>query len=222
MFDFKEFRIVEEINVSDDGRSVVHSSNGILIANNKSITYRLNSDPFHPYKFKVKKEIQLPHAFSCDDKQVNVLCNFGNFGVPEEFVEIVLNLANQTSEITVLPTMPNFFKHPSKIWIEWLGEREDTTKINNCDLHYIRREGKENISIFSYLLNKYNVFIAIRNIDFEVFKNECTDKAIVDEYIKMSECLATIPSCFADYKTCKENLMNRTKALDVLISNYLK
>ena len=221
MFDFKEFRIVDEMSIPD-GWSSAHTPNGILIANYKSITYRLNSDPFHPYKFKLKKEIHRAFAFSCDDKQVNILCTIGNFGEPKEFVEIVLDLENQTSEITVFPTMPDFFNHPSKIWIEWLDDREEITKIRNRDLRYVRREGKENMGMFSYLLNKYNAFTAIHHTDFKAFKKECTDKAIVDEYIKMSDCLDPIPSCYADYKTCKENFMSRAKTLDHLISNYLK
>ena len=221
MFDFKEFRIVDEMSIPD-GWSSAHTPNGILIANYKSITYRLNSDPFHPYKFKLKKEIHRAFAFSCDDKQVNILCTIGNFGAPKEFVEIVLDLENQTSEITVFPTMPDFFNHPSKIWIEWLDDREEITKIRNRDLRYVRREGKENMGMFSYLLNKYNAFTAIHHTDFKAFKKECTDKAIVDEYIKMSDCLDPIPSCYADYKTCKENFMSRAKTLDHLISNYLK
>ena len=221
MFDFKEFRIVAEMNIPDGWRSD-HTPNGVLIINNKTITYRLNSDPFHPYKFKIKKEIHLPFAFSCDDKQVNILCTIGNFGEPKEFVEIVLDLENQTSEITVFPTMPDFFKHPSKIWIEWLKDREEITKIRNRDLRYIRREGKENMGMFSYLLNKYNAVRAIRLTDFEAFKKECTDKAIVDEYINMSDCLYPMPSCFGDYETCKENLMCKAKTLDRLISDYLK
>lgn len=222
MFDFKEFRIVAEMSIPD-GRSPANTTpNGVLITNNKTITYRLNSDPFHPYKFKIKKEIHLPFAFSCDDKQVNILCEIYNFGEPKEFVEIVLDLENQTSEITVFPTMPNFFNHPSKIWIEWLNDTEERTKIRNRDLRYIRREGKENMSMFSYLLNKYDVITAIRHTDFEAFKKECTDKAIVDEYINMSDCLYPMPSCFGDYETCKENLMSRAKTLDHLISNYLK
>lgn len=220
-FDFKEFRIVAEMSIPD-GWSSDHTPNGVLITNNKTITYRLNSDPFHPYKFKIKKEIHLHSSFSCDDKQVNILCTIGNFGEPKEFVEIVLDLENQTSEITVFPTIPDFFKHPSKIWIEWLDDREDITKIRNRDLRYIRREGKENMGMFSYLLNKYNAITAIRHTDFEAFKKECTDKAIVDEYINMSDCLYPMPSCFGDYETCKENLMRRAKTLDRLISNYLK
>ncbi len=221
MFDFKEFKIVDEMNIPD-GWSSHHTPNGVLITDNKTITYRLNSDPFHPYKFKIKKEIHLAFAFSCDDKQVNILCTIGNFGEPKEFAEIVLDLENQTSEITVFPTMPNFFNHPSKIWSEWLDDREEITKIRNRDLRYIRIEGKENMSMFSYLLNKYNVIRAIRHTDFEAFKKECTDKAIVDEYINMSDCLYPMPSCFGDYETCKENLMSRAKTLDRLISDYLK
>lgn len=221
MFDFKEFRIVAEMSIPN-GWSSAYTPNGVLITNNKTITYRLNSNPFHPYKFKIKKEIHLPFAFSCDDKQVNILCTIGNFGEPEEFVEIVLDLENQASEITVFPTMPDFFKHPSKIWIDWLDDREEITTIRNRDLRYIRREGKESMGMFSYLFNKYNAFTAIRHTDFEAFKKECTDKAIVDEYINMSDCLYPMPGCFGDYETCKENLMSRAKTLDHLISNYLK
>lgn len=175
IFDFKEFMIVDEMNISDYWSSA-HTPNGVLVTNNKTFTYRLNSDPFHPYKFKIKKEIHLPFAFSCDDKQVNILCTIGNFGEPEEFVEIVLDLENQTSEITVFPTMPDFFKHPSKIWIEWLDDREEITKIRNRDLRYIRREGKENMGMFSYLLNKYNAVMAIRHTDFEAFKKNAQIK----------------------------------------------
>ena len=221
IFDFKEFRIVDEMNIPD-GWSPAPTSNGILITNNKSITYRLNSDPFHPYKFKIKKEIHLPFAFSCDDKQVNILCTIGNFGEPEEFVEIVLDLENQTSEITVFPTMPDISKHPSKIWFKWFKKRKETAKINSRDLRYVKRQGKENMSMFFYLSNKYDIFTAIRNTNFHAFENECTDKAIVDEYIKMFDCLYPMPSCFGDYETRKENLMSRAKTLDRLISDYLK
>lgn len=221
MFDFKKFKIVDEMSIPD-GWSSAHTPNGVLITNNKTITYRLNSDPFHPYKFKFKKEIHFAFAFSCDDKQVNILCEIGNFGEPEEFAEIVLDLENQTSEITVFPTMPDFFKHPSKIWIEWLDDREEITKIRNRDLRYIRREGKENMGMFSYLLNKYNAITAIRHTDFEAFKKECTDKAIVDEYINMSDCLYPMPSCFGDYKTCKEDFLSKAKTLNALVENYLK
>ena len=221
MFDFKEFRIVDEMSIPD-GWSSAHAPNGVLITNNKNITYRLNSDPFHPYKFKIKKEKRiLSQAFSCDDKKVNILCFIGNFGEPEEFVEIVLDLENQTSEITVLPTPSN--EYPSRIWaLKWFADREETTKIKNRDLRYVRIEGKENMSMFSYLLNKYNAFTAVQFTNFESFKKECTDKAIVDEYIKMVDCLAPALNCYADYKTCKENLMSRAKTLDHLISNYLK
>ena len=220
MFDFKEFMVVDEMNISDSWSSD-STPNGVLINNNKTIIYRINNDPFHPYKFKLKKEIHLAFAFSCDDKQVNILGIFGNFGEPKKFVEIVLELGNQTSEIIVFPTMPDFFKHPSKTWIAWLKDREAITKINNRNMHYIRIEGKENMSMFSYLLNKYNVIAAIRYTDFEAFKKECTNETIVDEYIKMSDCLAPIPSCFTEYKTCKENLMRRAKIIDRLVSDYL-
>ena len=221
MFDFKEFRIVAEMSIPD-GWSSAYTSNGVLMANYKSITYRLDSDPFHPYNFKIKKEKRiLSGAFSCDDKRVNILCFIGDFGEPEEFVEIVLDLENQTSEITVLPTPSS--EYPARIWaLKWFADRDETTKIKNCDLRYVRKEGKENISMFSYLLNKYNVFAAIQYTNFEAFKNECTDKAIVDEYIKMVDCLVPDLNCYADYKTCKENLMCRAKTLDRLISNYLK
>ena len=219
IFDFKEFKIVDEMNIPD-GWSPAPTSNGILVTNNKSITYRLNSNPLHPYKFKLKNEIHLPHAFSCDDKQINILCYIEDLAQPEKFAEIILNFENQTSEITVLPS-PDYFNLPSKIWIEWFYNRKETAKINSRDLRYVKRQGKENMSMFSYLLNKYNVFAAIKYTNFEAFKNECTDKAIVDEYIKMFDCLYPMPSCFGDYETCKENLMSRAKTLDHLIYNYL-
>lgn len=221
IFDFKEFMIADEMSISDGWYSDT-ASNGVLVSSNKSITYRLNSDPFHSYKFEVRKEIHPPFAFSCDDKQVNILCTIGNFGEPKEFAEIVLDLTNQTSEIIVFPTMPDFSKHPSPIWNVWLGNREETRKLSNSGLCYIRKKGKENISMFSYLLNKYNVFAAIRFTNFEAFKNECVDEAIVDGYIKMSACLGPIPGCFADYKASKEDFLSRAKTLDRLISGYLK
>ena len=44
----------------------------------------------------------------------------------------------------------------------------------------------------------------------------------MDEYIKMVDCLVPDLYCYADYKTCKENLMCKAKTLDRLISGYLK
>lgn len=220
MFDIKGFKIVHEMNIPD-GWSSAPTANGILIANNKSITYRLNSNPLQPCEFKIKNEIHLPYAFSCDDKQINLLCSIKDLVQPEKFAEIILDFENQTSEITVLPS-PDYFNLPSKIWIEWFNNRKETAKIHSRDLRYVKREGKENMSMFFYLSNKYDIFTAIRNTNFHAFKNECTDKSIVDEYIKMVDCLAASPRCYNDFKTYKENLMRRFKTLNSLIENYLR
>lgn len=219
VFDLTGFKIVSEANLPD-GWSLERTASGAVICKRKSIVFLPNEAPFHPYEFKIKLS-RTVRAF-CFGNLVNVL-GYVETGIStEEFVEVVLDLENGKTEITVLPNT-DFFKMPEPIWLNWLNfrdKKEEALRTKNRDLHYVKIDGKESIGLFLYFAKKYDPITAIHYTNFGSFQSECTDKTIVNEFVELAKCLSC-PTSYDEFNSIRNDLSQKTKVLSQHLINYL-